>query len=286
MAQSIAFLGLGSMGTPMARNLLRAGYSLFVYNRTQSKADELVAEGAKLIHKPAEAFQKADIVMTMLSNDKALEEVTQELLSSIKTHSIHVSLSTVSPDTSRKLELLHQKKGAYFVASPVFGRPDVAAAAKLWICVAGNPEAKKQIEPILKNLGQRIEDFGDAPEKANIVKLAGNFLILSALEAIGEALSLAEKNGIDRKKMAQFFSETLFPSPVYKTYGNIIAENHYLPAGFKASLGLKDMTLVNASADASHVPMPLAELLHRHLEQAVAQGKADWDWSSLWQFSK
>ncbi len=281
MSEAVSFIGLGSMGAPMAKNLLKGDLTLYVYNRSKEKAFSLVQEGAKLLDRPEEAFQKGKIVFSMLSNDMVLEEISRALLKNIQPGSIHVSMSTVSPETTTKLEKLHKEKGAHLVAAPVFGRPDVAAAGKLWICLAGDPEAKKKVEGFLKLIGQRVEDFGDDPSKANVVKLSGNFLILSAIEAMGEAAALAEKNGIDKGKLLNFFADTLFPSPVYKSYGNIVAKSAFEPAGFKLSLGLKDMHLVRQTADNSGLQMPLATLLHGLMQEGIAQGRENLDWSAI-----
>lgn len=281
MAETVALIGLGNMGLAMAKNLLKGGVSLYVYNRTPEKAAPLVELGAKLLHDATEVFEKASIAITMLSNDQALEEVTKSLLEKIKPGCIHLSMSTISPDTSEKLKSQHSEKQAFYIAAPVFGRPDVAEMAKLWICIAGPQEAKLRVLPLLKLLGQRIEDFGELPGKANVVKLSGNFLILSALEALGEAFKLGKAHGIEPEKLAAFFSETLFPSPVYQTYGKIIATAKYSPAGFKLNLGLKDLTLVQKTAHAAEVSMPFAELLKSRLEEAIVKGRGDLDWSSV-----
>ncbi len=284
MHQSLTFIGLGNMGTPMAANLIRGGLPVYVYNRTPEKAASLVESGAKLLNTPAEAFQKTKIVLSMLANDEALEQVTlgpNGLYESIKPDCIHISMSTVSPKTSRKLAILHQEKGAHFIAAPVFGRPQAAANRKLWICIAGESSVKKQIEPILKLLGQKIEDFGEDPGNANIVKLAGNFLILTAIEALGEALAIGERNGIDSERLASFFADTLFASPVYQTYANLIASSAFDPAGFKLHLGLKDINLLQDVAQESRVPIPIASLLHDLLLEGLVYNRGDLDWSAI-----
>ncbi len=289
MADAVAFLGLGTMGKPMARNLLKQKIPLYVYNRSLDKTIELAEEGAHLLNFPSEAFQKASIAFTMLANDKALEDVTlgrKGLLESIQPGNIHVSLSTTSPDLNRKLDHLHREKKAHFISAPVFGRPEVAAAAKLWISVAGEPQAKKRILPLLKMLGQRVEDFGEDPGAANVVKLIGNFLMLSAMEAMGEAWALGEANGISSSKLSTFFSETLFSCPIYQTYGKIIAESAFDKVGLKLSLGLKDITLAKNQADSAHVHMPFASLLQSLLQEAVKQGHGELDWSAVTLFAK
>lgn len=284
MTQPVAFLGLGNMGTAMAMNLVKGHIPLFVYNRTKEKAEPLVAKGAQLLENPSEAFLKANIAISMVANDKALEELicaNNGLLKSIKPGCIHISMSTISPETTQKLEAIHRAKGAFFVAAPVFGRPDAAAAAKLWICVAGDPKVKKQIDPILKLMGERVEDFGEDPKNANIVKLAGNFMILSAIESLGEAAALAENSGIDKQHLIKFFLETLFSCPVYRNYGTIIAKEAFEPAGFRLALGLKDINLIQAAAQTSTTNMPFANVLHALLEEGVEQGRGNQDWSAI-----
>jgi len=281
MSETIAFIGLGNMGLPIARNLLKGGHSLYVYNRHKEKGEPLIKEGAKWLASPEEAFAKANIVFTMVSNDAALEDVSNALLKGVKSGVIHVSMSTVSPDTTEKLAKQYAEKGAMWIAAPVFGRPDAAAAAKLWICMAGEAQAKRKVEPFLKEVGQRVEDFGETPQTANVIKLCGNFLILSAIKALGEVSQVAEKNGIDSSQVINFFAETIFPSPVYKGYGNIIAKGMFEPAGFKMTLGLKDIDLFCKTASKAKLHQPLAELLKSLLEKSIKEGKGDLDWSAV-----
>jgi len=282
--ENIAFIGLGNMGSPICRNIMKGGHTLYVYNRSTDKTMLLVQAGALRLKTPVEAFQKAKIVLTMLANDKALEEVTcgpNGLLESIQPGCIHISMSTVSPATSAKLYALHKEKGAHFIAAPVFGRPEAAVQARLWVCMAGDEAAKKEALPILQLIGQRVEDFGDQVETANVVKLAGNFMILSAIEAMGEAMQLTGKYGVEKDKFVQFFTETIFSAPVYKNYGKILAENGSQPVGFKMSLGLKDMNLVRETAEAGEVNMPFGALLHGLLLHGVQEGRGDQDWSAI-----
>ncbi len=284
MAESIGFIGLGNMGQPMARNLLKAGFKLRVYNRNPSKAEPLVAQGAQQAPHPNEVVEPGSVVITMVANDSALESVVlgeNGLLEKLGPDGIHLSMSTVSPATARKLAELHEKHGSSYVAAPVFGRPQAAAAQQLWICVSGPQAAKERVQPILKALGQGIFDFGEEPGAANVIKLSGNFLIASAMEAMAEALTLAEKNGIDRSKVIEMFGQTIFSCPIYQNYGKAIAEKRYMPAGFYLSLGLKDVSLVLQTADSAKMPMPLASLLHDRLMTGVAQGRGEMDWSAL-----
>lgn len=284
MSETIAFLGLGSMGTPMAKNLVAAGYRVRVYNRSLEKGQPLVELGAELARTPADAVTAGGIVFSMLSNDQAVEEMVlgnHGILSQLGTDGIHVSMSTIAPATAQKLAEQHQQHGSHYIAAPVFGRPEAAAAAKLWVCTSGNAAAKTRIEPMLKAMGQGIFDFGEEVGAANIVKLSGNFLIMSAIEAMAEAFTLAEKNGIDRTKVAELFGQTLFACPIYQNYGRMVAQQQYEPAGFKLSLGLKDVTLALQVAQANQIPMPLANLVQNRLLTSVAKGRADLDWTGF-----
>jgi 3-hydroxyisobutyrate dehydrogenase-like beta-hydroxyacid dehydrogenase len=284
MSKTIGFIGLGNMGLPMATNLIQAGYALRVYNRTMEKGRSLADQGAVLVTTPAEAVVEDAIVITMLANDQALEAVVlgeNGILERLSPGNIHLSMSTVSPAIAQHLAEQHHQRGSHYLAAPVFGRPDAAATKKLWICLSGDPAAKAEVAPVLDALGQGVFDFGETPEAANVVKVAGNFLIVSAIEAMAEAFTLAEKNGIDRTQVAELFGKTLFACPIYQNYGRMIAQQQYEPAGFKLSLGLKDVTLALQTARVSQMPMPLASLLHDRLMAAVAKGKGDLDWTGL-----
>ena len=283
MSEMIGFIGLGNMGQAMAGSLIKAGYTLTVYNRTSSKAKALTEMGARLAHQPAEAVPTGGIVITMVANDQALEEIvmSQGFLERLGPGGIHLSMSTVSPETSRKLAQLHERHGSYYLAAPVFGRPDAAASQKLWICLSGPNSAKERVQPVLKALGQGIFDFGEDPGAASIVKLCGNFLILSAMEAMSEALTLAEKNGLDRSAVNDMLTHTMFTAPVYQNYGKMIAEKRHTPAGFRLTLGLKDNNLVGDTAEHSIMPMPLQSLLHDRLLAAIAKGRGDMDWTAI-----
>jgi 3-hydroxyisobutyrate dehydrogenase-like beta-hydroxyacid dehydrogenase len=283
MREIIGFIGLGNMGQAMASSLLKAGYTLTVYNRTLYKAEALTAKGARLAHQPSEAVTKSGIVISMVANDQALEEIvmSQGLLERLEPGGIHLSMSTVSPETSRKLAQLHAQHGSIYLAAPVLGRPEAAATQKLWICLAGPHIAKGRVQPVLKALGQGIFDFGEDPGAANIVKLCGNFLILSAMEAMAEALALVEKSGIDRSVVIDMLTHTVFSAPIYQNYGKMIAEERHSPAGFRQTLGLKDINLVRDAAEHSTMPMPLASLLHDRLLAGIAKGRGDMDWSAL-----
>lgn len=276
-----SFLGLGQMGFPIAANLLKAGVELAVYNRSKEKAAPLVKAGAKLLTSPGDAFKYAPIALSMVSDDAALKEVSAALLAGAMPGCVHISLSTVDPETSKALAAQHREAGVSFVAAPVFGRPEAAEKHALWICVAGEPMAKKRAEPFLTKIGKNFYDFGDQPEAANIVKLAGNFMLLSVIEIWGEVFALAEKSGIDPDKLFLFFTDTLFPSPVFETYGKIIMDQSFSPPGLKMPLGLKDISLFLKSAKAKGLTAPLADLLKKRIEASLEKGRQDLDWSAI-----
>jgi 3-hydroxyisobutyrate dehydrogenase-like beta-hydroxyacid dehydrogenase len=280
----IGFLGLGSMGAPMARNLLKSGLAVTVYNRTRATAEVLRSDGASIAETPAGAVVAGGIAITMLAHDAALEAVTlgpDGILQQLGKGGLHISMSTVSPETSKKLAALHAANGSLFLSAPVFGRPEAAAAAKLWICQSGSADAKQRAKAVLDVLGQGIHDFGDDPAAANVVKLSGNFMILAAIETMAEAQALAEKNGIDRAALASFFGQTIFSCPIYQNYGRTIAERTFEPAGFKLELGMKDVRLVRDVAEAAQVTMPLADLLHARLLTSLAKDRGKKDWTAI-----
>ena len=282
MKKKIGFIGLGNMGMHMAKNLITDGYHLQVYNRTESKAKELDQAGITICKTPAEAANGVQILISILSEDGVVKETVSGddgILKTLPKNAVHISMSTIAPDTAAELAKLHQQAGNNYIASPVFGRPEAAEARKLFICISGDPEAKKIATPVLESLGQRIIDFGENVGGANVVKLSGNFMIMAMLEMMAEAFTLADKNGLDRLQVAEFFGSTLFNAPVFNSYNKLIANKHYEPVGFKARLGYKDARLVLKTAQQSQTPMPLATLVHDRLLSAVAKGWGDHDWS-------
>ena len=284
MSQNIAVVGLGGMGTGAARRLLDQGQRVVVWNRTGEKVAPLIERGAKAAQSPGEAAASAAIVITFLADDRALEEVVlgpDGVASRLGRSGVHLSMSTIAPMTARRLAEAHAERGAAYVAAPVFGRPDAAASGQLWIVTSGPAEAKAVARPVLETLGQGVRDFGEDPAAAHIVKLAGNFLIAAASEAMAEAYTFGEKCGLDRVQLADFFGASLFPSRIYQNYGNAIAEHRYEPAGFKLKLGLKDLRLVLAAADEREMPMPLASILHHRFLALAAQGHGEMDWTAI-----
>jgi 3-hydroxyisobutyrate dehydrogenase-like beta-hydroxyacid dehydrogenase len=286
MPQTIGFIGLGRLGLPIARNLLAAGHVLKVFNRTAEKAKPLTDEGAQLVTDPPEVAEAGGIVFTVLSDDAALEAVTLQnaaFAQRLGPGGIHVSVSTISPDTARRVAAEHARHGVHYVAAPVFARPEAAAARKGTVCLSGSAEAKARVRPLLgQSVGENLFDFGEDPGAANVVKLAGNFMIGAAIESMAEAYTLAEKNGVSRESVMQLFSQTIFACPIYQNYGKMIAAGQYdQSVGFKMPLALKDMGLVLQTATASRVPMPLAQLVHGRLLSGLAKGRQEWDWTGL-----
>ena len=285
MNNEIGFIGIGAMGLPMAANLLAAGHQLAVWNRTASKAETLVTKGARLAKTAADTANPGGVVITMVADDAALEELVlgeESLAIKIAPGGIHLSMSTVAPATTRRLAEAHGAAGSTMLAAPVFGRPDAAAAKRLWICISGLAAAKSQIRPLLDAMGQGVFDFGETAEAASVAKISGNFLIAAAMEAMAEAFAMAEKNGVDRSELAAMLGRTLFSCPVYQGYGAAIAERrHTSAAGFRLPLGLKDVELVLRTAREANVPMPTASLLRDRFLHALAMGRADLDWSAI-----
>jgi 3-hydroxyisobutyrate dehydrogenase-like beta-hydroxyacid dehydrogenase len=276
------FIGLGSMGKGIARNLLKAGHEVHAYNRTTSRAEELAADGAHVARTITEAAAPGT-VLTMLADDRAVEQsVFGEggVLAALPRGGLHVSLSTISVALSERLAEEHARHGQHYVAAPVFGRPQAAQSAQLVVLAAGPAEAVETARPLLEAIGRKLFTVGSRAPQANVVKLAGNFLIASMIEALSEALALARKSGVEPGKCLEILN-TVFQSPVYETYSRIIAEEIFEPAGFKMLLGLKDVRLVLAAGDAAAVPMPLASLIRDHLISGVARGMGEIDWSAL-----
>ncbi len=284
MPETLGFIGLGNMGEPIAANLSAAGHALRIYNRTASKAATLVAKGATLAKNPADVASPGGVVFTMVADDRAIDELclsAGSFVEKLGAGGIHVSLSTISPATARRLAEHHAKHKVEYVASPVFGRPEAAAAKKLWVCTSGHAAAKTRVRPLLETIGQGIFDFGEDAGAANVVKLCGNFMIAAAIETISESLALAEKNGIDKNAVADLFGKTLFACPVYQGYGKSIAAEKFEPAGFRLALGFKDVSLALAAATASSTPLPIGSLLHDRYLAAIAKGRGDMDWTAI-----
>jgi 3-hydroxyisobutyrate dehydrogenase-like beta-hydroxyacid dehydrogenase len=282
-AMDIGFIGLGRMGHGMAANLVKAGHTVTVYNRTAAKADELVRQGARLAGSIAEACG-GEVVITMLADDAAVDETVfgeHGVLASLAPGATHISSSTISVNLSRRLAAAHGAAAQHYVAAPVFGRPEAAAAAKLFVIAGGEPERLQALAPVFDTIGQRTFVVSDQQHTANLVKLTGNFLIASVIESLGEVIALVGKAGLDRQQYVDILTSTLFNAPAYQIYGGLIAREEYEPAGFAATLGLKDVRLALAAADELSVPLPIGSLLRDRFLTLLANGGGHLDWSAI-----
>jgi len=271
------------MGAAMAANLIKAGHDVSVFNRSPGKGSSLVELGA---HEAADVAGASggDVVITMLADDDAASDIALGpggLIDSLPKGAIHLSMSTISVALSKRLTQAHAKAGQRYVAAPVFGRPDAAAAAKLFIVAAGDAATIDVCQPLFRAMGQKTFPIGTEPSAANLVKLSGNFLMASAIEALGEAVALIGKAGIDRRAYIELLTSSIFNAPAYKTYGGLIAQGKFEPAAFAAPLGYKDIRLALAAAEGLRVPMPLASLLHDRFLRLFAQGGDHLDWSAI-----
>ncbi len=279
----VGFIGLGAMGQSMAQNLCKAGHKVTVYNRTRSRAETLLADGAIVVDTPAEAGAN-EVVITLLSDDKAIEAVVfgeGGLLAALRPHTVHMCMSTISTALAEKLTESHAQANRAYVSAPVFGRPDAAAAAKLFIVAAGAEAVIARCQPVFDALGQKTFVVGEKPVSANIIKIGGNFLIASMIESLSEAFALVRKYDLEPQTFLDVMTSTIFSAPVYKNYGGLIARQEFEPAGFKLPLGLKDVRLALAAGDATDTPLPIASLVRDHLVAAMAKGYEELDWSVL-----
>jgi 3-hydroxyisobutyrate dehydrogenase-like beta-hydroxyacid dehydrogenase len=280
----IGFIGLGGMGQAMAQNLVSAGHDLTVYNRTRARAEGLREQGVHVAESPREAAEGREAVVTMLADDQALDDVVlgpDGLAAGLARGAIHVSSSTISVDLSKRLATMHQGLGQGYVAAPVFGRPDAAAARQLWIVAAGAPADVERAAPIFAAIGRGVTALGPEAPEANVVKVAGNFLIASMIESLAEAFAFTRKSGVAPAAFLEVFRAVFARSPIFERYAGVIADEAYLPAGFKMHLGLKDVQLALAAAAAAEVPMPIASVVRDQLIAGVAQGRGEHDWSAL-----
>lgn len=275
------------MGSFMAANLIKGGHDVIVFNRTREKMQPLKELGAKAAVSIA-GVCKGDVIITMLSDDRAVKNIVfgdEGLIKNMNKGTIHISMSTISTDLSERLNEDHSLAGQMFISAPVFGRPDSAAAAKLFIIAAGKHSAYECVLPLFYLMGQKSFYIGKRPQDANLFKLSGNFLIASVIESLGEVMALIGKAGMDRDQFLEILTSTLFTAPVYKTYGKQIIGGKFKPAGFAAPLGQKDIGLIITAAENLKVPMPLASLLHDRFLTLLAGEGESMDWSAIGQLA-
>ena len=280
----VGFIGLGNMGSAIARNLIKMGHTLAVYNRTRSRAEPFASLGARIAETPGEAAVDAEVLITMLADDAAVDGVIfapGNAIQALPAGAVHVSMSTISVALSRRLAEAHRERKQHYVAATVFGRPDVAAAAKLFIVAAGPAEQIERCQPLFEAIGQKTFIAGEEAHAANVIKLAGNFLITTVIEGLAEAFAFGRKFGVDPHAFLDILTGSLFPAPVYQTYGSIIASDQFEPPGFKLPLGFKDNRLLLTAAEEATVPMPMASLLHDRFVAALARGLGESDWAAI-----
>jgi 3-hydroxyisobutyrate dehydrogenase-like beta-hydroxyacid dehydrogenase len=276
----IGFIGLGAMGSLVAENLVKAGHTVRVWNRSQAAVEALARLGAHPVATAREAFS-GDAVFSMLADDNAIHEVIEPLLDGAPKGLVHVNMSTISIAFAHELGAKHKTRQLEYVAATVFGRPELAATGKLNVVVAGDASALARVEPLLAVISEKIWRMGTQPERANVVKLAGNFMLGAAVEAMAEASAMAWRHDIAPADLLDVLTNAVYTAPVYKSYGALIAKEQYDPPGFRLNLLLKDIRLALAAADVAEVSMPLADVVHESLLEAAAHGDGDRDVAAL-----
>ena len=278
------FVGLGRMGIEMAGNLLKAGHEVSVFNRTIEKADPLKELGALVAHSPGEVCKGTDVVFSILADDGSTEEITlgrQGLVESLEEGAVHACMATISVELALRLGEVHQSKRQGYVSAPVFGRPPAAAAAKLFVVASGKHPSIEKCMPGFEAMSQKVFSLGEACEEANVVKIAGNFMLASLIESLGEAFALTRNYEIDPDLFLEILTGTIFPAPVYKIYGGMIAKDSYEPAGFKLPLGLKDVGLALEAGERKGVPLPLGSLVRDRILTGLSRGYEEFDWAGI-----
>jgi 3-hydroxyisobutyrate dehydrogenase-like beta-hydroxyacid dehydrogenase len=284
----LGFIGLGKMGREIATNLHKAGLDLAVFNRTTSATEEFRKMGCQVASSVEELAGWAEIVITMLANDQAVESVifgsdsTKGVYGELKPDRLHISMSTISVRLSQQLEELHKKAKQNYVAAPVVGRPEAAAARKLWIIAAGDPTQIQACTGIFDAIGQGYFNMGEKPHLANAAKLAKNFLIASFIESFSQALCFAEKSGLDRSKFTELITAALLRSPIFENYAKRILDGAFRPSesGFGLELALKDIRLLIDAADSTETPLPIASFIRDQFLSGIARGYGEFDWTA------
>ena len=278
----IGFIGIGAMGECMVRNLLKAGHQVSVFNRTRARAELLAADGAHIANS-IEGAASNPVAITMLANDESTAATVFEsgFLAALPAGGVHVCMATISAELAARLAENHHAAGQAYVSAPVFGRPPAAAAAQLFIAAAGKADALTRCQPLFDAMGQRTFHLGESPEAANVVKIAGNFMIASLIETFGEACALTRNYGIEAAQFLDVMTNSIFPAPIYKIYGGLIADERFQPPGFTLRLGLKDIRLALAAADDKEIALPLASLIRDNYLKAITRGDEALDWAAL-----
>jgi 3-hydroxyisobutyrate dehydrogenase-like beta-hydroxyacid dehydrogenase len=280
----IGFIGLGNLGKAMVENLIGKGHKIHVYNRTENRMESF-KNRAQLHTSLSSIAQASDIIFSTVSDDKALESISfgsESLIENMKSGAVHVCLSTIAPSTAVSLNSAYQQKGIDYITATVIGRPEAVRNRNLVICYSGVTSKKEVVFSLLKDLGgAKIFEFGDDPKMAAVVKVCNNFMIVAALETMGEAFNLLEKSGVQPQAFYEMITDTIFNSPIYKNYGKIIIEKNYKEPGFTSQLGLKDTKLALGLAEELSAPLPIADLIRNRFLINHNKGRKDWDWTSI-----
>ncbi len=280
----LGFVGLGPMGVGMARRLLDAGHAVSLFNRTASRAAPVVEAGARLADSPADAARDAEFVFSMLADDEAVEALTlgpEGIADGLAAGAVHVSSSTISVALSRRLAEAHGGRGQGYLSATVLGRPPAAALGKLFVVLAGDPEAAERVRPALDAMGQRTFAIGTDPAQANLVKLSLNFLIFSTIEQMGEVFALTEKGGIAPEAVFEILTNSFFDAPVHRNYGRLIVDQAFSPPGGSVPLAAKDTALLLQAGEALGVPMPMGSLVRDRLLATIARGEGGLDFAAM-----
>lgn len=278
----IGFIGLGSMGAEMARRLIDAGHRVTVWNRSPGPAEAAAEAGAIRANEPAQAAAN-EFIISMLSNDAAIDAVfTPELIASMPSGALHLNMATVSVECGERTARAHEAAGVAYLAAPVLGRPEAAAAGQLTIVAGGSADDVARAQPIFDHLGRRVWHVSEQAASANLVKIGVNFNLIHALQSLAESITLVEAGGIDGSQFAELLQDSLFPGPVYGGYGGMIATRTYDPPAFNVALGRKDLRLAQDAAASSGVALPSAPVLAEIFDEALADDAlAPHDWAAV-----
>lgn len=281
----IGFIGLGNLGTPIAENILETHPGMLVFNRTAAKAQPLIDKGAVLAGSVKELAAACDVVFSMVSDDAALNHIAREeagIAANMRAGGIHISMSTILPETATQLTALHKEHGSHYIAAPVMGRPEAAKIKKLNFLLAGDVRVYDNVKPLLNDAGAvAIWEFGTDPSHASVAKICSNFLIISAIESMAEGINVAKKSGIDVQAWLNMLTQSIFAAPIYINYSNILMKEVFQPASFSLKLGLKDVNLINEQAASLNADMPIGKLLQQRLQQCIMDGLGEHDWTAI-----
>lgn len=278
----VGFIGLGNMGRAMVRNLVKAGHEVIAWNRTRAAVDALAPGGVKPAATVADTLA-GDVVLSMLADDASVAAalIDSGAIAAMRPGQAHFNMATISIDMAKRLAAAHAQHGSRYVSAPVFGRVEVAAAAKLFVVAAGDQAAIAQAQPLFDAMGQRTFNVGAEAHAANLIKISGNLLVGMAIEGLAETVALARKSGLEADKLVEVLTQSIFAVPVYQGYGALIAKRQYEPVMFRVPLALKDISLALAAGEAVGAPLPCASLVRDSLLAAIGRGYGEKDWAAL-----